>query len=478
MASQPADPSSLSQKGSVYFHELAVAADQEKQQVLRLRSAQEMTVLYEKSMTQESGTSLPTPMPVRNFDRSFGWWRWERRQPGHGEQKLVRGVVEVQVGVDGTVGGGEKDGGVARVVDGDIGFEAGAAARLFDDVRGIVGGQDVNPAETDAGWFAGVLESLLADEMRRKDVDVLRSRVAPGLEQVLEPDRHIGRGGVEAGASGGGLGEGAGSFIAGADKELAALRSVGEERGVAHVKRVESPLRKKGCVWLMCGGLEGVAEEVEGDIRVESGGAGSAAETLVRQPAPAGAVVGEGEMRCALWSAAQFSREAGRVRRQIGERDGLDAFGHNRVGWGEALKRIVEAHGLVRDEFDEDVGGKDFCKRTEPQQRVLRGKLMGVGCGLAVSVEKDLIAANDDENHTSGAGLKEEICAERTSGLKIRLRWLRLLRQGRDEGQHEQESEECARKVSVAHFCFQIAGYKIMRFSEDRNMLLRRCVAG
>src|ERR1700733_16061329 len=98
MASQPADPSSLSQKGSVYFHELAVAADQEKQQVLRLRSAQEMTVLYEKSMTQESGTSLPTPMPVRNFDRSFGWWRWERRQPGHGEQKLVRGVVEVQVG--------------------------------------------------------------------------------------------------------------------------------------------------------------------------------------------------------------------------------------------------------------------------------------------------------------------------------------------------------------------------------------------
>ena len=111
---------------------------------------------------------------MRNFDRDFGWWCRERRQPGHGEQKFVCGIVEIQVGIDGTVGGSEKDGGAARVVDGDIGFETGAAARLFDEVRGVVGGQDLNPAETNAGWFAGVLEPLLADEMRRKDVDVLR----------------------------------------------------------------------------------------------------------------------------------------------------------------------------------------------------------------------------------------------------------------------------------------------------------------
>jgi hypothetical protein len=106
MTSQPADPSALSQKGSVYFYELAVAADQEKQQVLRLRYAPlRMTVLYEESMTQESRSCLPTAMPMRNFDGSFGG-RWERRQPGHGEQKLVRGIVEVQVGIDSTVGGG------------------------------------------------------------------------------------------------------------------------------------------------------------------------------------------------------------------------------------------------------------------------------------------------------------------------------------------------------------------------------------
>ncbi len=182
----------------------------------------------------------------------------------------------------------------------------------------------------------------------------------------------------------------------------------------------------------MCGGLEGVAEEVEGNIRVEGGGTGSAVETLVWQPVPAVAVVGEGEVRRFGRSVAQFSWEAGCVRREIGQCDGLAAFGYNGAGWSEALERIVEAHGLVRDEFGEDVGSKDLCERAEPQQRVLGGKLMGVGRRFAVSAEKDLIVANDNENHTGGAGLKEEIFAERTSGLGVEERWRkRRLRQGR-----------------------------------------------
>jgi hypothetical protein len=44
---------------------------------------------------------------------------------------------------------------------------------------------------------------------------------------------------------------------------------------------------------------------------------------------------------------------------------------------------------------------------------------MGVGRGLAVPTEKDLVIANDDENHTRGAGLKEEICAPRVSGSEV-----------------------------------------------------------
>ena len=44
---------------------------------------------------------------------------------------------------------------------------------------------------------------------------------------------------------------------------------------------------------------------------------------------------------------------------------------------------------------------------------------MGVRRGLAVSTEKDLIVANDDENHASRTGLKEEICAEGVCGLEV-----------------------------------------------------------
>ena len=207
------------------------------------------------------------------------------------------------MGVDRTVRRSEEDGGAARVVDGDIGLEAGAAARFFNDVRRRVHRQDVNPSETNAGWFAGMVESLLADEMRRNNVDGLSGRIlrgsswATGPEQILEPDRHIGCGGVQSGASGSGLGHGAWSFVVGAEEQMAALLLVRKERRVLHVERVESALRKQGCVLFVCGGLESIAEEVEGDVGVERGGTGSAAETLVRQPSPAGAIVGKGEVR-------------------------------------------------------------------------------------------------------------------------------------------------------------------------------------
>jgi hypothetical protein len=362
------------------------------------------------------------------------------------------------VGVDRTLGGAEEDGGVARVADGDVGFESGSSTRFFDDMRGGVKWQEVNPAKAEAGWLAGVVEPLLADKIRRKDVDGLSSRVlngeawTTGSEQVLKPDRHIGRGGVEAGTPSGGLSGGAGPFVAGADEKMAALLSIGKESRVPHVERAESALGKKGGVLLVRGGLEGVAEEVESKIRVDGGATGSAAETLVWQPAPAGAIVGEGEGRRPWRGIAQFSWEAGCVCRKIRERDGHGAFGHKRAGWSKALERIVEPHGLVRDEFGEDVSGKDFCERAEPQQRLLGGKLMGVGRGLAVSAEKYLMVANDDENHAGGTGLKEEICAESASRLEVEERcWGRRLGEGRHERKHEQEGKQCA-QVSLVHF--------------------------
>jgi len=156
------------------------------------------------------------------------------------------------------------------------------------------------------------------------------------------------------------------------------------------------------------------------------------------------------------------------VCRHIGERHGTDAFGHNSARRGIALERIVESHGLVRDEFGENVGGKNLCERAEPQQRILGGKLMGVGRGLAVSAEEDMIVANDDENHTGGAGLKEDVCAQSANGLDVGERCWRLrLRESRHEAQHEQEYKQGAREFRVAHSCLQFLGYRTERHFEE-----------
>ena len=80
---------------------------------------------------------------------------------------------------------------------------------------------------------------------------------------------------------------------------------------------------------------------------------------------------------------------------------------------------------------------------------------MGVGRSFTVSLEVDLIVPNDDENHTGGAGLKEEVCAESANGLDVGERCWRLrLRESRHEGQHEQEDKQGAQEFSVAHHWF------------------------
>jgi hypothetical protein len=97
----------------------------------------------------------------------------------------------------------------------------------------------------------------------------------------------------------------------------------------------------------------------------------------------------------------------------------MAAFGHYDVFGSESLEWIVKPYRLVRHEFRENVGSEDLCEGTEPQQRVLGRSLMGVGRRLAVSMENDLIVANDHKNHTGGARLKEEIGAESIDGLQV-----------------------------------------------------------
>ena len=145
-------------------------------------------------------------------------------------------------------------------------------------------------------------------------------------------------------------------------------------------------------------------------------------------------------MRCAARRIGKFAREAGCVGRQICERDAPDAFGNDRASWSVALERIVKRYSLVRNQFRQDVGGKDLGQGTQPQQRILCRKLMGVRRSLSVSMKEDLLVANDNQNHAGRAGLKEELRAKSIYGLRVGKRHGRIhLRQRRRKTKQEQE---------------------------------------
>src|SRR5580698_6170600 len=143
------------------------------------------------------------------------------------------------------------------------------------------------------------------------------------------------------------------------------------------------------------------------------------------------------------------------MRREIGERDGTDAFGYNSAWRGIALEWIVEPHGLVCNKLCEHVCREDLGQGTKPYYRILGWKLMGVGCSFAISAEDDLIVVNHDKNHAGRAGLKEEVSAQSISGRRgIRLR------QSRQAGQYERENKQGKTEFKAAHCCLQSSGYK------------------
>jgi len=100
---------------------------------------------------------------------------------------------------------------------------------------------------------------------------------AVGPEQVFEPERHISRGRIEAGAAGGGFRGDAGAFFVGANQQMTALFSVRKEGRVLHMEGVERAFGKKFGVGLVCRELKGIAKKIERHIGVESGSPGSAA---------------------------------------------------------------------------------------------------------------------------------------------------------------------------------------------------------
>ena len=67
----------------------------------------------------------------------------------------------------------------------------------------------------------------------------------------------------------------------GADQQTPALFSIGKEGRLLHVQWLQCKFGKQRGVLLVPSGLESIAEVIECHIRVDSGTAGSAMETLI-----------------------------------------------------------------------------------------------------------------------------------------------------------------------------------------------------
>lgn len=129
--------------------------------------------------------------------------------------------------------------------------------------------------------------------------------------------------------------------------------------------------------------------------------------------------------------------------RKIEEGDGLVALRNKRARWSESLERIVQPHHLFHGELGERVRSKYLCQGAKSHERILRRNLMRIGCGFAVSAKDGLVALNDNEHHSRGSGLHEEISAEGIHRLETRERCCgRCLSEGGIGAEYKHESEE------------------------------------
>src|ERR1700743_3886099 len=111
--------------------------------------------------------------------------------------------------------------------------------------------------------------------------------------------------------------------------EQTSTLSSGVEIGcVVHTKRRERTRGKQGRVLLLCGRLQGIAQKIICDVGIKSGGAGSEAEMLIGQRAPACSVIRKRKVRRVTRSAANLARQAGCMSRKIREHDGSHPLGH------------------------------------------------------------------------------------------------------------------------------------------------------
>jgi hypothetical protein len=259
-------------------------------------------------------------------------------------------------------GQGQKHAGVPGRIQRDVSGEARAGAGLLQDHGWIATLSQLEPAEADAGWLACVVESLRAAEGCEVDVDSLRGGVLP-VEQITEPSRHVRGRTVEAAGTVGGGGVGTRAFVMIAAEELGALLRRRCECGVAHAQRRCDAFGEQAWIGLACGGLERIGQQIEGNVRIEGGGAGWGEKLLPGQPRPALWVGGVSEVRCVRGRRPDFASQAGGVGGEVFQRDGTrgravqGSRGNPGIGGRKALQGIVEANGPVSHQAREQIAG-------------------------------------------------------------------------------------------------------------------------
>ena len=185
--------------------------------------------------------------------------------------------------------------------EGNVGGEACAAAGLFHE-RGRGGWvAKLNPSQADAGWVSGVAEALHRFELCRLQIHgESRGRLSGGarrVQQILEQLDHVRGSGVDTAAGARGQRFRARAFFFYRLHEAGALLFAGHESCIPHVQRLQKGFMQKLSVAFAGSGGEGIAKEIEADVRVKRSGSRVGGEFLLWQPGPASGVVGECKVR-------------------------------------------------------------------------------------------------------------------------------------------------------------------------------------
>ena len=197
---------------------------------------------------------------------------------------------------------------------------------------------------------------------------------------------------------------------------------VGEfRRGVEHVERCRHALVEQRGIGLAAGSRECVAEETEAEIGIHGACARRVGQRCPRKPAPIGVgfeVLERVLPRLRLRHPRQFARQAGRIARDVEERD-LPARErrHLRAGRGIFGERIGKLQRSVDRHAREHVTRHDLGDRAHAQDGTAIGLDLAARTRLAVSAHDGLLAAHHRQHQAGRAGAEPHDRARHGGGV-------------------------------------------------------------